>query len=138
MLNVVLADLLIHRWDLERASYRKADWILEPATAHLAAAAPMRVAEHFLTPAGEAAEITYELRIRGGSTYRLDFHGGTVAVEEQGAPDADCRLSATPQGFLLVGYGRRSVARAIVRGSLMASGRRPWLGLRFPSLVRNP
>jgi hypothetical protein len=139
LLSSIAADLAVHRWDLARArrSPRQADAVLD-AAAHLVIDAALRVAPAFLTAAADDVRITYELRIRGGGTYRLAFDHGTLAVEAGPAPDADCRLSAAPSAFVLVGYGRQPVASAILRGSLMAFGRKPWLGLRFPTLIRNP
>jgi hypothetical protein len=40
--------------------------------------------------------------------------------------------------FLLVVYGRMPVWRALLRGEIVAKGRRPWLGLRFKGLFFNP
>ena len=47
-------------------------------------------------------------------------------------------ISADPVTFLLVGYGRMPLGRALLRGGMLARGRRPWLGLRFKDLFFNP
>jgi hypothetical protein len=50
----------------------------------------------------------------------------------------DCRISADPVAFLLVGYGRVSQWPQIARGKMVAWGRKPWLGVKFRSLLRKP
>jgi hypothetical protein len=50
----------------------------------------------------------------------------------------DCVISADPVTYLLVVYGRMPLGRALLRGGMVAWGRRPWLGLCFKSLFFNP
>jgi hypothetical protein len=50
----------------------------------------------------------------------------------------DCVISAHPVTYLLVVYGRMPLGRALLRGRMLAWGRRPWLGLRFKDLFFNP
>jgi hypothetical protein len=47
-------------------------------------------------------------------------------------------LSLTGCDALLVGFHRRKLWQAIASGGALAYGRRPWLGLRFPSLFSLP
>ncbi len=47
-------------------------------------------------------------------------------------------ISADPVAFLLVGYGRIGQWGQILRGKLVASGRKPWLGLGFGKLLTSP
>ena len=47
-------------------------------------------------------------------------------------------ISADPATFLLVVYGRMPLGRALLRGGILAWGRRPWLSLRFKDLFFNP
>ena len=46
--------------------------------------------------------------------------------------------TADPAALLMVAWARQSQWHAIARGKLMAWGRKPWLGFRFRSLLRNP
>jgi hypothetical protein len=81
---------------------------------------------------------TFELRVRGGCRALLRFDDGDFSVT--GSPSSgpvDCHLSVDPGAFLLVAWDRISQWHAIPRGQLLAWGRRPWLGLRLRSLVRN-
>jgi uncharacterized protein (TIGR03083 family) len=83
---------------------------------------------------------TFKLSLRGGTPLLLSFDGGrlTVTRGRREGDSADCTISADPEAFLLVGYGRASQWGAIMRGKLFASGRKPWLGLKFNSLLVNP
>ncbi len=47
-------------------------------------------------------------------------------------------ISADPVAFLLVGYGRTGQWGQIIRGKLVASGRKPWLGFGFGKLLTSP
>jgi uncharacterized protein (TIGR03083 family) len=83
---------------------------------------------------------TYKLKLRGAAPIMMRFENGELSVTSARTEgdSADCTISADPESFLLVGYGRTSQWGAILRGKLFASGRKPWLGLRFSSLLMNP
>jgi hypothetical protein len=68
----------------------------------------------------------------------LRFDDGKLTVEAANGARSDCTINADPAAFLLVGYGRQSQWAPIVRGKLLASGRKPWLGLKFAKLLVNP
>ena len=83
---------------------------------------------------------TYKLSLRGGTPLLLTFTDGELSVgrARREADSADCTISADPEAFLLVGYGRTSQWGPILRGKIFASGRKPWLGLKFNSLLVKP
>ena len=86
--------------------------------------------------AGRGAPVTYEVRLRGnGPRYVIRVADGTAEVRAAGGP-VDCVISADPVTYLLVVYGRMPLGRALLRGGMLAWGRRPWLGLRFNDQVR--
>ncbi len=87
--------------------------------------------------AGEV-EATFEVRIRRGSRFLIQVHHGTAQVERFRSHPVDCRISAEPVAFLLLIYGRISLWRPIIRGKLLAWGRKPWLALKLNSLFYNP
>ena len=70
----------------------------------------------------------------------LTFTDGVMSVGRgrREGDAADCTISADPEAFLLVGYGRSSQWGPILRGKIFASGRKPWLGLKFNSLLVKP
>jgi len=87
------------------------------------------------TAAGHTA--TYELRIRGGTTHFWAFRDGRFAiVDDLRRPDVV--MSADPVACLLVFYSRRSQWPEILRGRMLAWGRRPWLALSFVKRFHQP
>jgi hypothetical protein len=68
----------------------------------------------------------------------LHFDDGDLTVEPEPSGRVDCHLSADPVAFMLVGWGRIGQGPAILKGQLLAWGRKPWLGLKLRSLLRNP
>jgi hypothetical protein len=77
------------------------------------------------------------VRLRGGRDIPLRFDRGTLTLDAE-IRRFDATVSADPVAFLLVAYGRRSQWSQIVRGGLVAWGRRPWLALRLKSYLVNP
>ncbi len=81
---------------------------------------------------------SYEISLRGGPKQVFRFVDGRLTVEPPSSKAVDCRISADPVAFLLVGYGRASQWPQIVQGKIVAWGRKPWLGFKFRSLLRKP
>jgi hypothetical protein len=88
--------------------------------------------------AARAGAVRYEIRVRGGGPrFVVRVADGAAEVRAAGEP-VDCVISAAPAAFLLVGYGRLPIGRALLRGGVLAWGRRPWLGLRFNDHLFSP
>jgi uncharacterized protein (TIGR03083 family) len=81
---------------------------------------------------------SYEISMRGGPKQVFRFVDGRLTVEPPSSTPVDCRISADPVAFLLVGFGRVSQWPQIARGKIVAWGRKPWLGIKFRSLLRKP
>lgn len=138
----LLNETVVHGHDIARADQRR--WRIEPSHAAM-------VLEGFIVPVIRALDpralvshraagvrAIYDLRIRGGSRFRLVFDDKALRVEEPSSRRADCHISADPVAFLKVLWGRQSQWKAIASGRLTAWGRRPWLGVRLRALLRNP
>jgi uncharacterized protein (TIGR03083 family) len=138
-----LNELVMHGWDVAVAE--GARWPIPREDASL-------ILCGFLLPtlgelgramvdqeAAAGLRATYDLRVRGGCRFALHFEDGGLTVTP-GPPPAgtDCHLSVEPAAFLLVAWGRVSQWRPILRGQLLAWGRRPWLGLALRKVLRNP
>lgn len=80
----------------------------------------------------------FEVHLRGDGRAWLVFDRGDFSVEGAAQGKVDCKLSVDPEAFLLVAWGRISQWAAIPKGQLVASGRKPWLGLQMRSWLRNP
>lgn len=130
---VGLGELLVHGFDLAGALGRR--WPIEPHEARLVIRALGAVLPAAVDPvAAEGFDATYELRLRDPLRMGLIFHDGGLRVVPGPQPHADCRISAHPSAFLLVAYGRVAPWRPVVRGRLLAWGRRPWLAARISKL----
>ena len=137
--GVSLGELNIHAVDLARTLGRRVK--IERADAINIAYGLLRILPSFVDrQKARGFTGTFKLKLRGAAPVLLKFENGelTVGGGRREADSADCTISADPEAFLLVGYGRTSQWGAILRGKLFASGRNPWLGLKFNSLLVKP
>ncbi len=88
--------------------------------------------------AAAGVKATIDVRLRGGGRAVLRFDDGDLNVEPTPTGPVDCHLSVDPVAFMLVGWGRIGQWPAILKGQLLAWGRKPWLGLKLSQLLRNP
>ena len=136
MAALLLGEQLIHGLDISRTA--KIPWTIAAADAFLVIPGVLTVAPQYLRPqrAG-GVHISFELRMRGGASYRLVVDDGT-AVVTAAAQKADCVITADPVAFLLLGYGRISQLSPVLRGQLRPGGRKPWLAMKFGTLLDSP
>jgi uncharacterized protein (TIGR03083 family) len=139
LLSICLGEQLIHGLDLARSAGRP--WPIDEADALRVIPGVLAIAGDYVDRNGAAgAHISYELRFGAQARYRVAVDDATLttgpAEGAQGRPD--CIITADPVAFLLVGYGRAGQWGPIMRGKLRAGGRRPWLALRFSSLLLAP
>lgn len=135
----ILSELVVHGHDIAGASGAK--WEVDPSSAVLAVYATtggLPLALDGRAAAGK--DIHVVVRLRHGSPFRIRIREGRVWCEtmEGTAGKPDAHVWADPVAYLLVGFGRTSIARQIVRGRLVAWGRRPWVLLQMPSLLVSP
>jgi uncharacterized protein (TIGR03083 family) len=136
MTAALLGEQLIHGLDIARAA--RVPWTIGAEDAHLVIGGVMAMVPDYVDrEAAAGRRVSYELRLRGGPGYRISIDDGAALVSEPGAA-ADCRISADPVAFLLVGYGRTGQWGQIARGKLMAGGRKPWLGFSFGRFLLSP
>jgi hypothetical protein len=142
LLCQMLNELVVHGRDIAKAE--GAPWPIERRHAAL-------VLTGFVFPSmgalgrtmvdqekGAGVRASYDVRLRGGGRAVLRFDDGDLTVEPEPTGPVDCHLSVDPVAFMLVGWGRISQGPAILKGQLFAWGRKPWLGLKLRSLLRNP
>jgi uncharacterized protein (TIGR03083 family) len=135
---LVLGELTVHGHDIATGTGRP--WPIPAGYAKLivGTVCPEMSPLVVRPEAGRGAPVTYEVRLRGdGPRYVIRVADGTAEARPAGGP-VDCVISADPVTYLLVVYGRMSLGRALLRGGILAKGRRPWLGLRFKNLFFNP
>ncbi|WP_123027222.1 maleylpyruvate isomerase N-terminal domain-containing protein [Mycolicibacterium stellerae] len=135
MTSLLLGEQVVHGLDIARAA--STPWDIEPRDALLVIPGVLSVAPEYLRPSAAAARVSFELRIRGANQYRMAVDHGTAVVTAAGAKP-DCVITADPVAFLLLGYGRISQWGPIMRGKLRAGGRKPWLAMKFTTLLASP
>ncbi|MFE5614423.1 maleylpyruvate isomerase family mycothiol-dependent enzyme [Streptomyces sp. NPDC056524] len=80
----------------------------------------------------------FTLRMRGGPAFGVSFTDGAVQVLADPPEGSDCTILTEPVAFLLIALGRLGPWQAMVRGGVLAWGRKPWLAPRFPTLFDAP
>ena len=135
---LALSELTVHGHDIATGTGRPWPISAERAKLILGTVCPEMWPLVVRPEAGGGRPVRYEVRLRGnGPRYVIRVADGTAEVRAAGGP-VDCVISADPVTFLLVIYGRMPLGRALLRGGMLAWGRRPWLGLRFKDLFFNP
>jgi hypothetical protein len=66
--------------------------------------------------------------------HRSDAHGSRAAVEPADGR-CDAWIRAQPVPYLLTGFGRVNQWVPLLRGQILAGGRRPWMAARLPSYL---
>jgi hypothetical protein len=136
MATLLLGEQLIHGLDISRTA--KIPWTVSAANALLVIPGVLSIAPQYLRPRRAAGlHISFELRMRGGTSYRMAVDDGTAVVTAAGEK-ADCVITADPVVFLLLGYGRISQLSPVLRGQLRPGGRKPWLAMKFGTLLSSP
>ena len=140
----LLEELLVHGYDVGVAA--SIDWPITRSHAALACTflfdlmrfAGPETRRAFVRQENAAGlDVCFEFRFRGGRTQYLAFRDGSITV----SPDAtkvDCRVSVDPIVAMLMAMNRIGLLKPALTGRAIAWGRKPWLALRFGSLLRNP
>jgi len=136
MAALLLGEQLIHGLDISRTA--KIPWTISAADAFLVIPGVLSVAPQYLRRRrAVGVHISFELRMRGGASYRMAVDDGMAVVTAAGEK-ADCVITADPVAFLLLGYGRISQLSPVLRGQLRPGGRKPWLAMKFGTLLSSP
>lgn len=136
LLAISVEESSLHGLDIAQAEKR--EWKIAPVDAEIGLKGLSVVVPHFLTPEGRQAEASFRVKLRGNGAITFRFGGGALTVDSADEAPVDCRISATPVEFLLVGAGRMGQWGPIVKGKIAAYGRKPWLGLKLTQYLRNP
>ncbi len=134
--GIALAEALLHGYDI--ASSQRRPWRIDPEEAALAWDGLTGVMPHFVVPEAAAKTTAFEIRLRNRPPLFLLFGGGELRVSSEHQGRVDCHVAADPAAFLMVGYGRTNRVAAALTGKIFAWGRRPWLALKLPSMLRVP
>lgn len=131
-----IGELLIHGRDIARSIDRP--WQIDPHAARLAVYSTSATLPLAADPDAIAdLDAVVNVRVRGGSCFAIRIRDGRASTEPC-VSKPDLVMSIDPVAYLLVGFGRVGQWGPILRGALLAWGRRPALGFKLPKLFRNP
>ena len=134
--GILLGEIFAHGIDMARAE--GSDWEVPREQAIWLIEALLPLLPLFVDRSAAAGfSGTYALDLREGPRAFLVFKDGDLTVADH-ADRVDCRISADPVDFVLVSYGRRDRWGSILKGKIVAYGRKPWLGLKLNSLLVDP
>lgn len=140
----IVNECLVHGIDLARATGQR--WTVEQQHARLAfegfICAMYRSLGRpaFAVNAARAAGVraTYDIRVRGGGSWFFVFEDGGLTIEPPSDRSVDCHLWADPRAVMLLAWHRTPLAVPVLRGQVLPWGRKPWLALRLPGLLKLP
>jgi uncharacterized protein (TIGR03083 family) len=132
-----IAECLMHGFDITNAEGRP--WHIDPRRAALSSKGISPMTMNYVDKENAAGvRAAFDLRLRGQWQLHFLFDDGELSIEEPANRPIDVHISADPVAFMLVGYGRASQWGPLLKGKIVAYGRKPWLAMRFGSLLRNP
>jgi uncharacterized protein (TIGR03083 family) len=137
LVGIIINECEIHALDVAGAESK--DWTISRDKALLAIYGVLPAVHEFVredVATGKSA--TWQMKLRGGATLYFILRDGDLEVTQSEPARVECRISADPVQYLLVGYGRKSQWGPIVRGQIAAYGRKPWLSLTLAKLFYAP
>jgi hypothetical protein len=139
----ILNESLVHGHDIARAEGRA--WQISSAHAGLAIMGFIFPALSVLDPRApvdqeKAAGVRacFEVRVRRAGSAHLVFDDGAVSIQLPSRRRVDCHVSADATTLFLLVWSRAGLWPGVLTGRVAVWGRRPWLGVRLPQMLRNP
>jgi hypothetical protein len=139
----ILNESLVHGHDVAHAERRR--WRIESAHAGMAIMGFVFPALSVLDPRvpvdqerAAGVRACFDIRVRGSGSVFLALDDGEVSLEQPSSRPVDCHISAEAATFFLLLWSRTGQWPAALTGRLALWGRRPWLGIRLPQMLRNP
>jgi hypothetical protein len=134
---IFINECEIHGLDV--ATAESTGWNIDRDKAVLAIVGLYPALHHFVRPeVAKGVTANWALTLRGDPPIYFVLRDGKLEVTDDPPDRIDCRVSADPLEYLLVGYGRKSKWGPIARGKIVAYGRKPWLSLTLAKLFQTP
>ncbi|MGQ0465972.1 MAG: maleylpyruvate isomerase family mycothiol-dependent enzyme [Sporichthyaceae bacterium] len=139
LVATVAGEFWVHGFDVARRHRRP--WTIPAPAAHSIFRGVLPVVPMAFDPtAAGDRRARVDIRLRGEGTRAVfDIADGAVRIGPvEPGRGSDCYVAGDPVALLLVVYGRTGAWHPALRGRILAWGRKPWLGLVFPTLFRSP
>jgi uncharacterized protein (TIGR03083 family) len=136
---ILAAEAYVHGWDIANAL--GVPCRLDGADMCTIFLGLLPLLPHYVDPQrARGVTASFDIRLRHDPPARaiLMFDDGHLTTRRSSARRPDCRISADPATYVLVTYGRARPLTAALTGKVVATGRKPWLGLKLASLFRKP
>ena len=132
----LIGELAIHGWDIARSI--GARWDVERDASLFAAYASAAAAPLVLdSSAAAGVDVHVRIKLRGGIPFSIRVRDGR-AWSEQSDEVPEATIAGDPFAYLLAAYGRTGPILPMLRGRLVAYGRRPWKLLTLAKVLRSP
>jgi hypothetical protein len=139
----LLNESLVHGRDIAHAEDRR--WQIDPAHAGMAIMgflipAISAVDPRFPVDQQHAAGVRacFDIRMRRTGRFYIVFNDGAMAIEPPSERRVDWHISADPAALFLLLWSRTSPWPGTFTGRISGWGRKPWLAMRLPRMMRNP
>ena len=139
----LLNESLVHGFDIARAE--RITWPIDPSHAGVVLMGFIFPVVAKLDPRAmvdqeKAAGVRacYDIRVRRAGRVFLIFDDGSVSIEPPSSRPVDCHMSADATALLLVMWARKSQWPAVLTAQIITWGRKPWLGAKLRTMIRNP
>jgi hypothetical protein len=136
--SLAVTETLVHGRDLACAANK--DTSMSRSSAATAVPTVMSAMLPLMFDAKKAGgfHATFEVRVRGSARFGMQIADGAARCFDAGEGAVDCVLTLDPCAALLLGFRRTTLARTILTGGVISTGRKPWLGLKFPGMFVSP
>ncbi|MGW2364715.1 maleylpyruvate isomerase family mycothiol-dependent enzyme [Streptomyces sp. NPDC001667] len=137
--GLLLSETLVHGLDVARGA--RLPWVIPPDEARLVIgqAFPTMMPMALDVERARRVRIAFDVALKGGPRLAVVVEDGAATVTRDAPPRAyDCRITAAPVTFLLIGFRRVPLWKAVARGRIRAGGRRPWLATSLTELIASP
>jgi hypothetical protein len=137
MTSVMLGEVVLHGRDIARAA--RTSWPIDRDDGELILLGALPLLPAYVdAEAARGVRASYEIALRGGPHVGVRIRDGVGIVEYPARAPFDCRMNVDPVTMVLVSYGRIPPLRGVLRGGILAWGRKPWMGLAFARMIANP
>src|ERR1017187_431062 len=135
--SLLIVEQLLHGYDIARTVGQS--WAISQAEAVLSVPVIKAMLPLIVNSESASGEtVIYDVRVDGQPSFIVQFRNGAAMVRGVDIDVVDCLLPLDAVDLMLGVYGRLDFRKSLASGSVRASGRKPWMGLRFQDFIVSP